>query len=210
MTSLPQNVDDYLLDGCGRCPLGGTPQCKVLTWTEELRTLRTIVLACGLTEEIKWGAPCYTVKGNTILMIAALKNYSVLSFFKGVLLKDEAGILEKPGENTQSSRVIKFTTVGKIHQLEFTIKAYIFEAIEAENAGLTVDFKQKEALVYPEELKSIFEKKPDLEAAFEALTRGRKRSYILHFSQAKQSKTVINRIEKCIPKIFKGKGFNEY
>ncbi|MTI39559.1 YdeI/OmpD-associated family protein [Fulvivirga lutimaris] len=204
-----EQVDAYLVDGCGRCPLGGTPECKVNNWLKELRYLRSIVLDCGLTEELKWGVPCYTYKNANVAIVSAFKEYCSLSFFKGVLLKDSEHILVKQGDNSQSARLLKFTDVEQIKAIEDTIKAYIFEAIEVEKAGLKVDFKQKDQLEYPEELKQMFNSKPELDEAFEALTPGRKRGYIIHFTQPKQSKTRVSRIEKCIPKIMQGKGWND-
>ena len=198
-------IDNYLAEGCGRCPLGGTPNCKVHNWQKELKKLRMIVLECGLTEELKWGAPCYTFKQSNVAMVAALKESCVISFFKGVLLNDAEGILDKPGENTQADRVIRFTDVREIVELETTLKAYIYEAIEVEKAGLKVNFK-KDAEPMPEELKNALDENPDLKAAFETLTPGRQRGYIIHFSQPKQSKTRASRIEKCIPQILAGKG----
>lgn len=199
-------VDAYFIDGCGRCVLGGTPECKVNSWPHELRYLRKLVLDCGLDEELKWGVPCYTYKSANVTVVSAFKEYSSLSFFKGALLKDTEGILVKPGENSQAARLFKFTNVKEIQQIEDLIKAYIYEAIEVEKAGLQVDFKKKDELVYPEELQQKFDYNPTLNKAFEALTPGRKRGYIIHFTQPKQSKTRISRIEKCIPKILEGKG----
>lgn len=198
-------VDHYLAEGCGRCALGGTPQCKVHRWPKELAELRRIVQDCGLTEEIKWSIPTYTFQNNNVLVVAAFNEYASLSFFKGVLLQDEQNLLDKPGENTQSARIIKFTDVRKIVELEPVLKAYIFEAIEVEKAGLKVAFKaQPEPL--PTELEQKFAENPELKTAFEALTPGRQRGYILHFSQPKNTQTRISRIEKCIPRILEGKG----
>ncbi|HEY9117605.1 MAG TPA: DUF1801 domain-containing protein, partial [Roseivirga sp.] len=146
------SVETYLLEGCGRCSLGGTPDCKVHQWTYELKQLRAIVLESGLTEESKWGVPCYTHQGSNVLMISAFKEYCSLSFFKGVLLKDDQGILQKQGENSQSARLIKFTNPQQVAEQADILRAYIFEAIEVEKAGLKVDFKAKDQLDYPEEL----------------------------------------------------------
>lgn len=201
-------IDHYLRDGCGRCPLGGTPDCKVHNWPQELKKLRTIVLDCGLTEELKWGVPCYTFQNNNILIVSALKDYCTLSFFKGALLSDTKGILQKPGENTQAARLIKFTSPSAITAMEDILKAYIFEAIEVEKAGLEVVFK-KNTEPFPKELENKLAEDPAFKAAFEALTPGRQRGYVLHFSQPKQSTTRESRIEKCIPKIMEGKGFND-
>jgi len=209
MNNYNPQVDDYFMDGCGRCPLGGTPQCKVHSWQDEMKLLRTILVECGLTEELKWGVPCYTYQNNNVVTLSALVNYCALGFFKGVLLQDSEKILEKPGENTQSARLIKFTNTKFIVDNESTIKAYLYEAIEVEKAGLKADFKAKTELVYPEELISKFQSYPDLQKAFEALTPGRQRGYILHFTAPKQSTTRSSRIDKCVDKIMDGKGFHD-
>lgn len=133
-------VDTYLTAGCGRCPLGNTPECKVNNWRAELEELRAIVLGCGLDEELKWSVPVYTFEKNNIVLIGAFKEYCVLSFMKGALLKDAAGILTKPGENTQGGRVVKFTDVREITRLAPVLKAYIREAVEVEKAGLKVNY----------------------------------------------------------------------
>lgn len=203
-------VDHYLAEGCGRCPLGGTPDCKVHNWPEELKALRAIVLDCGLQEEVKWGVPVYTFQKKNILVVAAFKAYCSLSFFKGSLLSDTNNILSQPGEHTQSARLIRFTNVKEIVKLKSVLKAYIFEAMEIEKAGLKVAFKKVEDIDMPDEFQNKLKMMPALKKAFDALTPGRQKSYLLHFSQAKQSKTREARIEKCIPQILKGKGFNEY
>ncbi|MFC4802674.1 YdeI family protein [Neobacillus sp. GCM10023253] len=201
-------VDKYLIDGCMRCPLGATPDCKVNNWPEELEKLRMIVLDCGLTEELKWGVPCYTFQKSNVLIISAFKEYCSLSFFKGALLKDAHRILEKPGENTQAGRLVKFTNVKQIVELEPVLKEYIYEAVEAEKAGLKVNTKKNPEPI-PEELQNKFEDIPALKTAFDALTPGRQRAYILHFSAPKQSKTRVSRIEKYMEKILAGKGLND-
>ncbi|MCC6508034.1 MAG: YdeI/OmpD-associated family protein [Pirellulaceae bacterium] len=202
-------VDEYLIDGCGRCPLFRTPECKVNFWREEMKRLRSIVLQCGLTEEVKWGIPCYTLENQNVLTISALKNYCAIGFFKGVLLQDAQGILSRPGENSQSSRLIRFTNVREIDDLELTLREYIREAIEVEKKGLKVDFKAKSELVLPDELIKKFEELPALQTAFTALTPGRQRGYVLYFAAAKQSKTRASRIEKCIPDILEGRGLHD-
>lgn len=201
-------VDNYLEQGCLRCELGGTPDCKVHTWTAELQKLRAIVLNCGLTEELKWGVPCYTFNDSNVLTVSALKNYSVISFFKGVLLKDAKDILEMPGPNSQSARYIKFVDAKRIPEMEAVIKAYIYEAIEVEKAGLKVNFKKNPEPI-PAELEQKFEEDPVLKSAFESLTPGRQRGYILYFSQPKQSKTRESRIKKCTGKILNGEGLHD-
>lgn len=209
MISTNPQIDQYLLEGCGRCSLYQTPDCKVHTWQYELKLLRNLVLDCGLTEEYKWSQPCYTHNGANVLIVAAFKDYAIISFFKGSLLQDKGKLLDSPGENSQAARQFRFTDTERIKALEDDIKAYIYEAIEIEKAGLKVDFKAKKELEYPEELESKFEEHPDLKAAFDALTPGRQRGYILHFAQPKQSTTRTSRIEKCMPKIFEGKGFHD-
>lgn len=203
-----KSVDDYFLEGCGRCPLGGTPECKVHTWTSELELLRKIVLDCGLTEESKWGAPCYTFQNKNILMVSALKEYCCIGFFKGSLLGDDKSLLVKQGANSQAVRLFKFKTFDEIVEIEADIKAYIFEAVEVEKAGLEVVFNKNPEPI-PLELESKFEEDPVLKAAFEALTPGRQRGYIIHFSQPKQEKTRVSRIKKCTPMILSGIGLND-
>lgn len=201
-------VDLFFVDGCGRCPLGGTPDCKVHNWTEELRQLRRILLECGLTEELKWSVPCYTFENNNILILSAFNDFCSLSFFKGALLKDTENLLEKPGPNTQAARLIKFKDVETINELEPVLKAYVKEAIEIEKAGLKITFEKRPEPI-PEELEEQFANDPSFESAFFALTPGRQRGYILYFSQPKQSKTRVSRIEKSKANIFEGKGMQE-
>lgn len=202
------SVESYFSDGCGRCPLGGTSRCKVHNWTEELKLLRSLIIDCGLEEESKWGVPTYTYHKNNVLILAAFNEYCSISFFNGALLSDDAKILEKPGKNTQAARLIKFTDVKEIPKLKSKIKAYIFEAIELEKAGLKVEFEKNPEPI-PEELLNKFEENPKVKSAFERLTPGRQRGYVLFFSAPKQSKTRISRIEKCIPKILSGIGLND-
>ncbi|MCB0279255.1 MAG: YdeI/OmpD-associated family protein [Calditrichaeota bacterium] len=189
--------------------MGGTPDCKVNNWQDELKRLRQIVLNCGLTEELKWSMPCYTFEGNNILIMSAFKEYCAISFFKGSLLNDPDHILDSPGENSQATRLIRITKIDDISQQEDRIKSYIKAAIEIEKAGLKVNFKSISEFAIPEELQTILDKDSRLKTAFEALTAGRQRSYILHISAAKQKETRESRAEKCIPKILEGKGFNE-
>jgi uncharacterized protein YdeI (YjbR/CyaY-like superfamily) len=208
MSKKNPKVDDYLAEGCGRCNLYKTPQCKVHRWDKELKELRKILLACGLTEEVKWSQPCYTLDGNNIIMLSAFKEYAFLSFFKGSLLKDSNEILHKPGENSQAVRVMKFTNINEIQKLESFIKDYIDEAIAIEKSGLKVEFKKTQEPI-PEEFQVKLDVDNALKAAFEALTPGRQRAYLLHFNGAKQSKTRSSRVEKYIPKILEGKGIND-
>lgn len=201
-------VDPYFVDGCGRCPLGGTPQCKVRDWQAQLKRLREIILECGLTEELKWGVPCYTYRKNNVVLLSALKEYCCVSFLKGALLNDPAGILQKPGENTQAGRLIRFTDLQEIDQMETILKQYINNAIAIEKAGKKVTLK-KNPEPMPEELQYKMDSSPEFKTAFEALTPGRQRGYILYFSAAKQSTTRQSRIEKCAPRIFEGKGMHD-
>jgi uncharacterized protein YdeI (YjbR/CyaY-like superfamily) len=209
MKQFNSNVDNYLQNGCGRCPLVGTPQCKVRDWTKELTRLRSIVLGCDLVEEVKWGVPCYTFDKHNVVIISALRECCTLSFFKGALLADAHGVLEKPGENSQAARLFRLTSVREIAAREPIIKQYIREAIELEKAGAKVEFTAKSKLTFPAELEMKFDALPALRAAFAALTPGRQRGYVLYFSGAKQSKTRESRIEKCIPAILEGRGLHD-
>lgn len=202
-------VDQYYIVGCGRCPLGETPDCKAKKWLKVFKLLRTILLSCGLEEEVKWGVPCYMVEKQNVLVMSGFKEYCSISFFKGSLMKDPKGILYQPSENSQAARLIKFTEVEQVIELESTLREYILEAIEIEKSGLKVDFKAKTELVYPEELLLQFTRHPPLQSAFEALTPGRQRGYILHFTAPKQSQTKTTRIEKCIPRILDGLGMQD-
>ena len=202
-------VDNYIADGCGRCSLYQTPQCKVHTWSKELKALRKILLASGLTEELKWSQPCYTLNNSNVAMMSCFKDYSFISFFKGTLLKDPKKLLASPGENSQAARHLRFTDVKQIKEMEPVIKSYIQEAMGIEKAGLRVEFKKHSEYEIPEELEKKFREDPELKKAFDALTPGRQRGYYLHFSAPKQSKTREARIEKCRQRIFDGKGFNE-
>lgn len=207
-TQNPQ-VDAYFARGCGRCPLGGTPDCKVHAWQDIMKELRRILLASELSEEVKWSVPCYTFQGSNVLILSAFKDNASLSFFKGVLMKDPDNILISPGANSQASRVIRFTQVDEVLAQEAIVKAYIEEAIAIEKAGLKVTYKDTSQYDFPDELLSMFEDDPAFESAFEALTPGRQRGYLLHFSSAKQVKTRVSRIEKCMPSIFEGRGFHD-
>lgn len=204
-----KQVDQYLIDGCGRCKLYKTPQCKVHAWSTELKVLRAIIQDCGLTEELKWSVPCYTFENKNVLILAAFKDYCSVSFFKGALLKDAKKLLSTPGENSQAARQFKFTSVKEIEKLSSNIKAYIKEAIELEKQGKKIEFKQTSEDLMIEELENAFKKNASLKKAFYALTPGRQRGYLLFFYQAKQSTTRTSRIEKCTPAILKGKGLND-
>lgn len=178
-------------------------------WQTELAQLRTFILDCELTEELKWGKPCYTSGKSNIVLIHEFKEYCALLFFKGALLKDTHGILIQQTENVQAARQIRFTNVRDIVELELILKAYIHEAIEVEKAGLEVDFKKTTEFIIPAEFQNTLDENPELKTAFEALTPGRQRGYILHFSAPKQSKTRESRIEKWLPQILNGKGLKD-
>jgi uncharacterized protein YdeI (YjbR/CyaY-like superfamily) len=182
---------------------------KAKKWQEEMRQLRMIILDCGLIEELKWRQPCYTFEGSNVVIIGGFKEYCALMFFKGVLLKDPNNILIRQTENVQTSRQIRFISVQEIIEMEPIIKSYIYEAIEVEKSGLEVDFKETTEFVIPEEFQKKLSKNSLLKIAFEALTPGRQRAYILYFSAPKQSKTKEARIEKYTQKILNGEGLND-
>jgi uncharacterized protein YdeI (YjbR/CyaY-like superfamily) len=177
-------------------------------WREEAEKLRAIALGCGLTEELKWGKPCYSFQGSNVVIIQGFKESCALLFCKGALLKDPKGILEKPGENTQAARRIRFTSAREIVAKKPILKAYILEAVAAEKSGLEVKYKKNPEPI-PAELQSRLDELPALKAAFAALTPGRQRAYILYFSGAKQSETRAARVEKCRLQILQGRGLND-
>ena len=182
---------------------------KAKKWQEELEKLRMIVLDCQLTEELKWGVPCYTFQKSNIVIILPLKEHCALLFCRGALLNDANGILIQQTKNTQAARQIRFTNVREIVEMESILKAYIYEAIEAEKAGLKVNFKKNTELIFPEEFQNKLDEIPALKTAFEALTPGRQRAYNLYFSAPKQSKTRESRVEKCMQQILNKKGLND-
>jgi uncharacterized protein YdeI (YjbR/CyaY-like superfamily) len=182
---------------------------KAIKWREEIKKIRTILLYCELTEELKWGCPCYTFEKSNIVLIHVFKEYCALLFFKGALLKDAKGILIQQTENVQAARQIRFTNVREIVKMEDALKSYIREAIEVEKAGLKVKLKKTSDYKIPEEFQNKLNKIPALKIAFDALTPGRQRAYFFYFSQPKQSKTREARVEKCIKKILNGKGLND-
>jgi uncharacterized protein YdeI (YjbR/CyaY-like superfamily) len=194
MTMNP-NVDEYIR--------------KEKKWQDEFENLRTVILDNGLTEELKWNKPCYTFEQKNIVIIQGFKEYCALMFFKGALLSDPNGILISPGENSQAQRQIRFTNARQIMEMKAILKDYVNRAIEVEKAGLEVNFKKTEEYSFPEELQKKFDELPALKSAFEALTPGRQRAYILYFSKAKQSKTREARIEKYMQNILDGKGLND-
>ena len=180
---------------------------KAKKWQKELEQLRTIVLDCGLNEELKWGVPCYTFQKNNIVLIHVFKEYCAVLFFKGALLNNANGILIQQTENVQAARQIRFTNLREIVEVEIILKAYIYEAVE--KVGLKVEFKKNTELTFPEEFQNKLDEIPVLKDAFEALTPGRQRAYILHFSAPKQSKTRKSRVENCMQQILNGKGLND-
>ena len=174
-------------------------------WQEELKRLRAIALDSELTEELKWGGPCYTLHGKNVAIMNELKESCAFAFFKGALLKDVHGVLTAPGQS-QSTRWIKFTSVREVAEMKSVLKAYIREAIEVEKSGVKLKRRETSDLKMPEELQILLDEFPDFKAAFEALTPGRQRAYIFHISAPKQSKTRESRVQKCMPQILKGKG----
>jgi uncharacterized protein YdeI (YjbR/CyaY-like superfamily) len=182
---------------------------KAQKWQQELEQLRMIVLDCGLTEELKWGVPCYTFHKSNIVLIHVFKEYCAVLFFKGALLNDANGILIQQTENVQAARQVRFTNVREIVEIAPILKTYIYEAIEVEKAGLKVEFKKTAEFTISEEFQHKLDAMPTLKMAFDALTPGRQRAYMLHFSAPKQAKTRQERVEKCIPQILNGKGLND-
>jgi uncharacterized protein YdeI (YjbR/CyaY-like superfamily) len=178
-------------------------------WQEEFKKLRQIILDCKLTEELKWGQPCYALEGNNIVLMHGFKEYCALLFMKGALLNDAKGVLIQQTEHVQSARQIRFTNVQEINKMEKTLKSYIHEAIEVERAGLKVELKKTADFKIPEEFQSKLDALPALKAAFDALTPGRQRAYLFYFSQPKQSKTRESRVEKYIPNILDGMGLDD-
>jgi uncharacterized protein YdeI (YjbR/CyaY-like superfamily) len=182
---------------------------KAKDWQKEVEALRKIVLDCGLNEELKWGVPCYTFEKTNIILIHVFKEYCAFLFFKGALLNDPNGVLVQQTKNVQAARQVRFTNVREIVKMKSTLKAYIYEAIEVEKAGLKVKLKKTTEFDIPEEFQKKLNKTPSLKTAFKALTPGRQRAYLLYFSAPKQSKTRESRIEKYTPLILKGKGLND-
>ena len=182
---------------------------KAKKWREEFEKLRMIILDCGLTEELKWGVPCYTFEKRNIVLIHGFKEYCALLFVKGALLKDARGILIQQTKNVQAARQVRFTNVRQIVKMKPILKAYIYEAIEVEKAGLKVSLKKTSDFIIPEEFQNRLDKIPVLKTAFYALTPGRQRAYIFYFSQPKQSRTRESRVEKCMRQILNGKGLND-
>jgi uncharacterized protein YdeI (YjbR/CyaY-like superfamily) len=201
-------VDHYLIAGCGRCTRYNTPDCSIHRWRDAIMELRRILLSCGLSEELKWSNPCYTDQKKNICIIGAFREWCTISFFKGALLSDSKELLEKAGAHTHSARVVRITSVQQVLQHEDTLRQFIHEAIALEREGKKV-MVEKQPEPMPAELVAVLNKNGALKRAFEALTPGRQRGYILHFSEPRQSKTRESRIEKCIPMILEGKGIHD-
>lgn len=202
------SVESYLAEGCGRCEHYQTPQCKVHLWTEELLALREILKSSDLEETMKWGSPCYTFDGKNVAMMGSFRDYCSISFFKGVLLEDLNGVLEAPGPNSRHARLLKFRSSEDVNRLASQALNFLTQAVEIEKKGLKVEAAEVEPL--PDELEARLMSEDGLWDAFESLTPGRQRSFILHVSGAKNAETRVRRAEKCVPKIWAGKGFNEY
>jgi uncharacterized protein YdeI (YjbR/CyaY-like superfamily) len=204
------DVEVYFKDGCGRCDKGETDECKARVWSSVLTALRTILRATELQEDCKWGAPIYTLAGKNVLSLSAFNAHVRIGFFKGALLADPENLLERPGPNSHVSRDMRFKTVGDVKARKAILLAYIEEAIANERAGKQVPPKPVDDYDMPEELIQALDEDPAFAEAFEALTPGRKKSYIIHIGGAKQAKTRASRVEKCMPKVYSGLGFNEY
>jgi len=205
------DVSTYFEKGCGRCPKGGTPECRVHLWPDALAKLRVIALESGLAEERKWGVPCYVnEKGKNIALLGAFKEHCLISFFKGALLADPEGVLESPGSNSQSTRQMRFTDGASVEAAADVLRRFLAEAIALEAAGKTVKFKSAEEYDIPEEFQRVLSADAALSAAFESLTPGRRRAYLMHFGQPKKSETRSARIEKARQDILNGIGLNDH
>ena len=203
-----ESVDAYLRDGCGRCDKYQTPACKVHLWTPALQALRALLLEAGLTEEMKWGQPCYSFEGANVVLLASLRDQCALSFFQGAALTDPDGLLVSPGPNSRFARYLPFRSRAEVEARRDAITRFLAEAIHRARTGQKVDAPPA-AEPMPEELANVLAAKPERARAYEALTPGRRRSYILHVSGAKQSATRAKRAEACAAKILDGKGWNE-
>ncbi len=206
--AMVKSVQDYLVRGCGRCSLFDTPDCKVHRWREELLLMREMANASELTETSKWGVPCYTFQGKNVLLISAFKEYCAMSFFKGALLKDPMALLEKQGENSHAERILKITDIEQLYDVKSAVMRLIVQAVQLEKEGRQVD-KNTSAMPYPQELVDIMREDEDFRHAFDRLTPGRQRGYLLYFSAARQSATRTSRIKKYMPAIREGKGIHD-
>lgn len=202
------SVESYLSEGCGRCELFRTPACKVHRWRPVLEAARAVVLEAGVTEAMKWGSPCYTLDGKNVAMLGALKESVMLGFFKGAALADPTGLLESPGPNSRFMRQLRFTSVDEVAARRAAIRSLIEQAMALERAGgRFVPAPVDETL--PAELAARLDADPGLRAAFDALTPGRRRSHMLYIADAKKAETRAARVERCLPWIIAGKGYNE-
>ncbi|MDF1565216.1 MAG: DUF1801 domain-containing protein [Deltaproteobacteria bacterium] len=204
-----ESVDQYFLEGCGRCEKGATPDCKIHRWPGILAELRRLVRASGLIETLKWSMPAYTHQGKNVVIVSAFNDYCSINFFQGALLEDEAGLLEKAGEKTQAARVLKFTELSQVKARKKQIQALLAQAIAVAESGARVDRPSRPAEPLPRELEEALARDAALREAWEALTPGRRRSHLLHLNQAKQAKTRLPRIERQREAILAGRGFNE-
>jgi uncharacterized protein YdeI (YjbR/CyaY-like superfamily) len=202
------SVDQYLLDGCGRCSKGGTPSCTVHAWHPILVAMRELATECMLTEEVKWSVPCYTLKGKNVLMIHAFMEYCSIMFMKGSLLTDPENILHRQTEHVTAGRQLRYTNLADFLAQREQAKAFILEAITLEEAGKKVE-KRTEEEPMVEELKEAFSQDSTFKTAFYQLTPGRQRAYLLHFAQPKQAETRASRIVKCMPLIMRGEGLHD-
>lgn len=202
------SVDSYLAEGCGRCELFQTPQCKVHRWTEILVALRAMLRAAGLTEEMKWGSPCYTLAGKNVAMLVSLKESCALQFFKGAALHDPHGALDRAGPNSLAGRLLRFTALPQLIERRELVQDLLQQAIAVEQAGIKIA-KPSAREPLPAELEQRLAADPELQRAFAALTPGRQRSHILHVSGAKQTETRQRRAERCVVEILAGRGFGE-
>jgi uncharacterized protein YdeI (YjbR/CyaY-like superfamily) len=203
------NVEIYLAMGCGRCARFNTPQCSVQTWQNAILSLRKILKKTELVETMKWGAPCYTYNGGNVVIIGAFRESCTLGFFKGLLVRDLHGMFEKPSDEGNASRVLRFTDATDVVRFEKEILDYLMEAIAVEASGAKIPVKPVASIGFPEELREAFEQDEAFRAAFFALTPGRQKSWLYHFNSAKQAATRRSRIEKAMPSIFEGKGMME-
>lgn len=204
-----RTIEGYFADGCGRCPLGGTPDCNVHAWRPILEALRDLLRSCGLEEAVKWGMPCYQYQGANVVILGAFKEFASLGFFKGSLLQNADGILTRQGENSEASRVIKVVELAWLRDWEEQVRACIYEAIEVEKSGLKVATRTVEEEDFPEVIRQRLAEMPDLRNAFFALTPGRRKGYLLYFKGAAQDKTRLSRLEKQVSRIMNGKGLHD-
>lgn len=204
----PESVDAFLRDGCGRCEHHATPRCKVRSWTAALVALRALVQAEGLSEEVKWGHPCYTVDGRNVLMLGALRDRCTLSFLEGAALPDDDGLLERPGPNSHRARLVSFRSAEEVDARRDAVRRLVVAAVARARSGERLPDRVDEDPI-PAELEARLDADPALRAAFDALTPGRRRSHVLHVAGARGAETRARRAERCAPEILAGRGFHE-